>query len=61
LRSLGLAVPEAIDVRQPYEHRLDELIEQRLGDGAHSYYKSLIRRMVSYARSVDCELSQDRR
>lgn len=53
-----MVVPESPDLPRPYEHRLYELIEKRLGDEAQSYYNSLIRRIVSYARSVDRELSQ---
>lgn len=50
LRGLGLQVPER-DFPRPYEHALYERLEQRLGDGAHSRYNSLIRRIVSYARA----------
>jgi hypothetical protein len=60
LRGLGLQVPERKTV-EPFEHQLYARLEERLGAGAHSHYNSLIRRMVSYARSVDRELSQDRR
>ena len=54
LRGLGLKIPE----RQsgvPFEHQLYERLEERLGVGAHSYYNSLIRRIVSYARGLDRE------
>jgi hypothetical protein len=55
LRGLGLSIPERTsDV--PFEHQLYERLEERLGAGAHSYYNSLIRRIVSYARSRDQEL-----
>jgi hypothetical protein len=52
LRSLGLQIPET-DFPRPYEQSLYERIEERLGAGAHSYYNSLIRRIVSYARARD--------
>jgi hypothetical protein len=60
LRGLGLSVPER-ETAEPFEHQLYALLEERLGAGAHSHYNSLIRRIVSFARSVDRELSQDRR
>jgi hypothetical protein len=52
LKALGVNVPEA-DVPQPYEHQLYARLEQRLGAGAHSYYNSLIRRIVSYAHALE--------
>ncbi len=51
LRSLGLRIPQR-DFPRPYEHALYERLEERLGTGAHSYYNSLIRRIVSYARAL---------
>src|SRR3982751_3317330 len=56
LRALGIAIAE-LAVERPYEHRLYERIEQRLGDGAHSYYNSLIRTIVSYSRALERERS----
>jgi hypothetical protein len=35
------------------EHMLYERLEQRLGSAAHSYYNSLIRRIVSFARALE--------
>jgi len=52
LRKLGIQVPES-KVSGPVEHRLYERLEERLGAGAHSYYNSLIRRIVSYAHALD--------
>jgi hypothetical protein len=52
LRRLGLEIPERPALR-PYEHQLFARLEQRLGAGAHSYYNSLIRRIVSYARALE--------
>lgn len=57
LRSLGIAVPER-RFAQPVEHELYERLEQRLGNGAYSYYNSLIRRLVSYESALERERSQ---
>jgi len=54
LRRLGLQVPNRT-CSSPFEHQLYERLEQRLGTGAHSYYNSLIRRVVSYARALERE------
>ncbi|PWU13921.1 MAG: hypothetical protein C5B50_18230 [Verrucomicrobia bacterium] len=56
LRALGIQVPN-LDVPRPFEHRLYELLEARLGAGAHSYYNSLIRRIVSYAHALERQRS----
>jgi hypothetical protein len=34
------------------------LLEERLGNGAHSYYNSLIRRIVSFAHALEREKSR---
>jgi hypothetical protein len=52
LGSLGLKLPKWEHAR-PAEHALYELVEERLGDGAHSHYNSLLRRIVSYARALE--------
>jgi hypothetical protein len=57
LRQLGIDVP-LIESRQPFEHQLYELLEDRLGTVAHSYYNSLIRRLVSYERALEREQSR---
>jgi hypothetical protein len=57
LRGLGVQVPEW-KLSEPYEHVLYSLIEERLGRGAHSYYNSLIRRIVSYAQALEREQSR---
>src|SRR5882762_424696 len=57
LKRLGIHIPDHPFLR-PYEHRLYERLDQRLGAGAHSYYNSLIRRIVSYARALEREQSQ---
>ncbi len=57
LERLGIRVP-ARSSPQPVEHALYERLEARLGAAAHSYYNSLIRRIVSYARALEREQSQ---
>jgi len=57
LKRLGIQVPNAT-FSLPQEHQLYSLIEQRLGPAAHSYYNSLIRRIVSYSRALEREQSQ---
>lgn len=57
LKRLGIQIPDHSFVR-PHEHRLYERLEDRLGNGAHSYYNSLIRRIVSYARALEREKSR---
>ena len=54
LEKLGIVIPIAA-VPRPYEHELYARLEERLGDAAHSYYNSLIRRIVSYARALEHE------
>ena len=59
LRRLGMLVPISGPARQSsYEHQLYSRLEHRLGTGAHSYYNSLIRRIVSYARALERESSE---
>jgi hypothetical protein len=74
LKRLGIEVPErpltqsstglAVGgVRRPapsFEHQLYEMIEDRLGSAAHSYYNSLLRRIVSYARAREREMNARR-
>ena len=57
LKRLGIQVPERPSP-EPYEHQLYARLENRLGAGAHSYYNSLIRRIVSYARGLERERNQ---
>ncbi len=52
LRRLGLSIPDR-PAAQPYEHQLYARLDERLGTAAHSHYNSLIRRIVSYARSLE--------
>jgi hypothetical protein len=60
LRALGIDVPDR-SFPQPYEHELYDRLEERLGAGAHSYYNSLIRRIVSYEHALERERSSSRR
>ena len=52
LRQLGFEVPPAV-VSTP-ELRLYELLAVEHGDGAHSQYNALIRRLVSFERAAAC-------
>jgi hypothetical protein len=56
LRRLGIRIPNRSFPR-PCEHHLYARLEQRLGAAAHSYYNSLIRRIVSFARALEREQS----
>ena len=49
LRSLGVGVPHGFE--EP-EMRLYERLAREHGDGAHSRYNALIRRLVSYERAL---------
>ena len=49
LRSVGVSVPPST-FTQP-ELRLYEKLSREYGDGAHSRYNALIRRLVSYERA----------
>ena len=60
LRGLGIEVPQW-SLGEPFEHALYSLIEERLGTAAHSYYNSLIRRIVSYAHALEREQSRAER
>jgi len=51
LLALGLDIPDLAELPRPREHLLFTLIEDTHPDGAHSYYNSLIRRIVSFARA----------
>jgi hypothetical protein len=57
LRRLGVHIPDRPFPR-PCEHQLYARLDQRLGAAAHSYYNSLIRRIVSYARALEREQNQ---
>ena len=51
LRGLGFKIAEPTNIARPYEHRLYELLEQRLPLGAHGAYNALIGRIVSFANA----------
>jgi hypothetical protein len=57
LKRLGIQVPDHARPL-PYEHELYARLDQRLGTAAHSYYNSLIRRIVSYTRALEHERSR---
>jgi len=57
LRRLGVQIPEIQRPGQSFEHQLYQKLEERLGTAAHSYYNSLIRRLVSYERALEREKS----
>jgi hypothetical protein len=46
---LGIRVPR---IEHAAEERLFARLDARFGDGAHSHYNALIRRLVSFARAV---------
>ncbi|MCE9581587.1 MAG: hypothetical protein K8T20_03620 [Planctomycetes bacterium] len=50
IRAAGVDVPKGI---MDPEDRLYALIAQSHGDGAHSYYNSLIRRLVSFESALE--------
>ena len=57
LRRLGIAVPDR-PIHGSWEHDLYACLDERLGAAAHSYYNSLIRRIVSFARALEREQSR---
>jgi hypothetical protein len=52
LRAAGVAAPA--DPGHLPEHRLYALLAEQFGDGAHSRYNALIRRLVSFERALEC-------
>jgi acetyl esterase/lipase len=57
LRRLGIPVPNR-PLPRSCEHDLYARLDERLGAAAHSYYNSLIRRIVSFARALEREQSR---
>ncbi len=51
LRSAGIEIPASI--AEP-EHKLYLRLAQEKGDGAHSAYNALVRRLVSFERAAAC-------
>ena len=52
LERLGIVVPEHAVVEP--EHRLYALLAQSRSDSAHRRYNALVRRVVSFARTLGC-------
>lgn len=52
-RLIGLGVPVRSPLSSP-EHRLYLLLAEREGDGAHSAYNALVRRLVRFERAAEC-------
>lgn len=53
LRQLGFAVTAPIERA---EERLYETLAHEYGDGAHSRYNALVRRLVSFQRAAACAM-----
>lgn len=51
LTGLGIVIPEAPEVPQPFEHALFSEIEKRRPNDALIAYNALIQRIVSFANS----------
>jgi hypothetical protein len=60
LRALGIDIPVCPEIERPVEHRLYEHLEHTHGEGAHSRYNSLIRRIVSFSSVLEHEASRNR-
>ena len=56
LRRLGIRIGRPA-FSETAEHRLYARLERRFGAGAHSRYNGLIRRIVSYARGREREMT----
>lgn len=52
LRLLGLDARSAED-GEPAAHRLYQRLQQEMGDGAHSRYNAILRRVASFARAAE--------
>lgn len=56
LSGLGFSVPTlATDTGQPAAHRLYGMLAHELGNGAHSRYNAIVRRLVSFVRIAERE------
>jgi hypothetical protein len=51
LRRAGLPVPAAVP---DADRRLYALLAARFGDDAHARYNALVRRLISFERSLEC-------
>ena len=56
LRRLGIELPNSLPENP--EHRLYELLAKAEPDSAHSRYNAFIRRLVSFERAAEREVSQ---
>jgi hypothetical protein len=54
LRDIGIEVTDPFGYPDYPEDRLYELLAASHGDGAHSQYNALIRRLVSFERAAEC-------
>jgi hypothetical protein len=54
LRECGIDVVDTLPRTDYPEHRLYDLLARKHGDGAHSQYNALIRRLVSFERAAEC-------
>jgi hypothetical protein len=61
LRALGFSVPEDAAPAPIYEHALYEMLEDRVGRGAHAAYNALIARIVSFENAAESLQSAARR
>jgi len=52
LRHLGLEARSTDDV-EPAAHRLYKQLQQQLGDGAHSRYNAILRRVSKFIRAAE--------
>ena len=55
LRALGFSLPDSL--KPDPERRLYNLLSLEEGDGAHSSYNALVRRLVSFERAAECAKS----
>lgn len=51
IRESGVDVPPALSTP---EERLYAMVAEREGDGAHSQYNALIRRLISFEQALEC-------
>ena len=52
LASVGIEVPVPTH-GEPAAHHLFDLLAERDGDGAHSHYNAIVRRLVSFLRAAE--------
>ncbi len=53
LRRLGLPIPPGSELPERPEHRLYDLLALKHDDNAHSQYNAMIRRLVSFERTLE--------